>query len=231
MQRTAPAKYHSLLVPAFAFGTKRPVLNHGYLEVLHDSRVDLRLSGSIRVSGPFSLATDDGQTIPAETLILANGFRTQNLVTPIKIQGRDGSLLSDVWYKDGGYPSAYMGVTVPSFPNLFMITGPNTLPSGHSTLFGIECSVEYIMRVLQPLFSHDKRDGCIWIDVRAAAHETYNTDIQNRLDKLIYSADVRNWYVDARTGQNTLVWPGTQIQFWLTRCVWPVKWEDYVIGY
>lgn len=87
------------------------------------------------------------------------------------------------------------------------------------------------MRVLQPLLSHDKHGGCRWIDIRAAAHETYNTDIQHRLDGLIYSADVRNWYVYARTGRNTLVWPVTQTEFWLTRFVWPVRWEDYAVGY
>ncbi|KAL2836849.1 hypothetical protein BJX68DRAFT_274327 [Aspergillus pseudodeflectus] len=231
MQRAAPAKYHSLLIPAFTFGAKRPVLDHGYLGVLHDSRVGLRLSENLRVSGPYSLAADGGQEIPAEILILANGFKSQSLITPIKILGRDGVTISDVWHKDGSYPSAYMGVTAPSFPNFFMITGPNTLPSGHSTLLGIECSVEYIMRVLQPLFSHNKRDRCRWIDVRPAAHEMYNVNLQHKLDGLIYSADVQNWYVDARTGRNTLVWPGTQTEFWLTRCVWPVRWEDYAVGY
>ncbi|KAL2802996.1 hypothetical protein BJX63DRAFT_437366 [Aspergillus granulosus] len=231
VQRAAPAEYHSLLIPTFAFGAKRPVLDHGYLEILHDSRVTLLCSESLRVSGPYSLVTENGQEIPAEILILANGFKTQSLITPMKIQGRDGALIPDVWHEDGSYLSAYMGVTVPSFPNFFMVTGPNTLPSGHSTLFGIECSVEYILRVLQPLLSQDNRGQYRQIEVRAAAHERYNADIQHKLDGLVYSADVRNWYIDARTGRNTLVWPGMQSGFWLTRCIWPPRWEDFDVGF
>ncbi|KAL2812895.1 hypothetical protein BDW59DRAFT_178493 [Aspergillus cavernicola] len=209
MERIAPVEYHSLLIPTFPFGAKRPVLDHGYLEALKDSRVAVIRPEKVQVAGPHLLTTERGQHIPTDILILANGFKAQSLLTPMEIYGRN----------------------VPLFPNLFIVTGPNTLPSGHSTLLGIECTVDYILRVIRPLFSRRQGDQCRHIKVRRVPHDDYNFNLQHRLDGLIYSSDVRNWYVDERTGRNTLVWPGTQFEFWVTRSIWPVRWEDYEFAF
>ena len=117
---------------------------------------------------------------------------------------------------------------VPHFPNLFLLTGPNTLPSGHSTLFGIECSVEYILRLLKPLFSQ-AQTGYSRIEVKKVAYESFNNWLQRRLKGLVYTNDVRSWYTDERTGVNTLIWPGSQLQFWWSRCVKPVQWRDLML--
>ncbi|KAJ0426196.1 hypothetical protein BJY00DRAFT_298280 [Aspergillus carlsbadensis] len=232
MQRTAPSKYHDLLIPTFPFGAKRPVLDHGYLAALHDPRVTLIRAENLRASGPFSLANNgDDENIPADIIILANGFKTQSLLTPMRIEGRNGAALSDLWHEDGKYPSAYMGVAVPSFPSLFMITGPNTLPLGHSTLLGIEHTVHSILCVIRALLLRPAKQDrpARRIAVRAAAHDEFNSDFQSSLDGLIISHDVRNWYVDERTGRNTLVWPGTQLEFWVSRCVRRVAWGDWEV--
>jgi cation diffusion facilitator CzcD-associated flavoprotein CzcO len=109
MRGAAPAKYHDILVPGFDFGAKRPVLDHGYLQSLHDERVKLVQSPSLSVVGPGLIQAHDGEIFETDILILANGFQTQVPLTPMTITGSDGAQLPDIWQQDGNFPSAYMG--------------------------------------------------------------------------------------------------------------------------
>ncbi|KAK3177469.1 hypothetical protein K4F52_009760 [Lecanicillium sp. MT-2017a] len=210
MRQQSPSKYHDILIPDFDFGAKRPVLDHGYLSALHDDRLTLLRSASLTVTGASEVQTADGEKVHADIIIMANGFRTQELLTPMVIEGRMGVKLPDVWHQ-GGFASAYMGVCVAGFPNLFLLTGPNTLPSGHSTLsvFGTFAGTR--------------------VEVSAAAQTLFNEWIQAKMKQLVYTADVRSWYVDRRSGQNTLIWPGSQLSFWWSRCVKKPQWGDFEI--
>lgn len=118
---------------------------------------------------------------------------------------------------------------MPEFPNLFLLTGPNTLPSGHSTLVGIECSVEYIVRLISRLAHESTATKPVKVQVRPSAHKSFNDWIQARMQGLVYTAKVRNWYIDSRSGRNTLIWPGSQLAFWWSRCVRNVRWGDFEI--
>ncbi|KAK3298714.1 uncharacterized protein B0H64DRAFT_439154 [Chaetomium fimeti] len=229
MRRTAPSEYHDILIPDFDFGAKRPVLDHGYLGTLHDPRVKLLRSPSLAVVGPRDIQTESGESFPADVIILANGFKTQDLLTPMTIIGQNGAELPKLWREEGNFASAYMGVCVPHFPNLFLLTGPNTLPSGHSTLAGIECSVEYILRVIARLAKNATTTKGVKVQVKPTAHKSFNDWIEAKMQNLVYTAKVRNWYVDSRSGRNTLIWPGSQLAFWWSRCVKNVRWGDFEV--
>lgn len=110
MKQAAPSKYHDILIPEFDFGAKRPVLDHGYLNALHDSRITLLRSGSLAVTGPREVQTAGGEKVHADMIILANGFKTQQLLTPMCIKGRSGVELPDLWHQSGSFASAYMGL-------------------------------------------------------------------------------------------------------------------------
>jgi hypothetical protein len=90
----------------------------------------------------------------------------------------------------------------------------NTLPSGHSTLVGIECSVAYILRVVSGTDSTTPTERVKIQITPSAQHRGFNVGIQERMRRLVYMPGVRSWYVDGRSGRNTLVWPGTQGAFW-----------------
>lgn len=109
MRRTAPSEYHDILIPDFEFGAKRPVLDHGYLSALHDPRVKLLRSPSLAVVGPREIQAENGETFEADVIILANGFKTQELLTPMTIMGQNGAELPNLWRQDGSFASAYMG--------------------------------------------------------------------------------------------------------------------------
>lgn len=67
------------------------------------------------------------------------------------------------------------------------------------------------------------------IQVRPSAQGSFNNWIQAKMQGLIYTANVQNWYVDRRSGRNTLIWPGTQLSFWWSRCVRKPRWSDFEI--
>lgn len=103
-------------------------------------------------------------------------------------------------------------VSITSFPNLFILTGPKTLPSGNSTLRGIECSIIYIIRLLKRLKrSNPAKYVTIMPSMRVGRE--FNENIQHELKVLVYSDAVNTWYIDRDTGKNTLIWPGSQTTF------------------
>lgn len=58
----------------------------------------------------------------------------------------------------------------------------------------------------------------------------FNAELQRKMRALVYTQQVNTWYIGKDSGKNTLIWPGTQISFWFSRCVRPVKWSDWVIS-
>ncbi|KAL9126730.1 MAG: hypothetical protein Q9217_004257 [Psora testacea] len=230
MANTAAKKYHDILIPKYPFGAKRPVLDHGYLQATNLDNFELIKGDGISAIGNdgHSIIDTQGGHHDVDTVILANGFKTQELLTPMQILGRDGRDLREQWNRLGG-ARAYMGVAVSGFPNLFILTGPNTLPSGNSTLHGIECSVTYILRVLKPLFT-GKSPRSSTIMVKAAAEDAYNEKLQRWMQEFVYSTDVDTYFINKQSGRNTLVWPGSQFSFYWSRCVQGVKWADYEFG-
>lgn len=119
---------------------------------------------------------------------------------------------------------------VSGFPNLFLLTGPNTLPSGHSTLLSIENSVAYILRLLEPQLSPKlplSQTLLSTIEVKRSAEQAFNRDLECRLKGLVYTQSVSSWYIDEQTGKNSLIWPGTQLEFWWSRCIKKIVWTDF----
>lgn len=109
MKHTAPRDYHNILIPSYPLGAKRPVLDHGYLKALNDPRVRLVKSNYLAVTSPRGLSDADGVAISADIIILANGYKTQKLLTPMTITGERESVLPEIWQREGKWASAYMG--------------------------------------------------------------------------------------------------------------------------
>lgn len=110
-----------------------------------------------------------------------------------------------------------------------MLTGPNTLPSGNSTLHGIECSVVYISRLLRGVLASRGSKGIVSMMPKVEAEVQFNKKIQDKIGGLIYTKQVNTWYINKETGKNTLIWPGTQFSFWWSRCMKPIQWSDWVV--
>ncbi|KAI0848040.1 FAD/NAD(P)-binding domain-containing protein [Daldinia vernicosa] len=231
MTSVANPAYRDILLPRYELGAKRAVMDHGYLEATNRPNFKLvKCNGIVAVQGPNNRTIIDeaGNYHTVDVVVVANGFKTQDLLTPMEVRGIDDQDLRDIWRQRGG-SEAYMGVSVSGFPNFFMLAGPNTLPSGNSTLHGIECSVIYILRVLRGTWGYGRRTDDVSIMVKAEAEARFNERIQNDISGLVYSKDVSTWYIKKETGKNTLIWPGTQFSFWWSRCISAIKWSDWTV--
>jgi hypothetical protein len=132
--------------------------------------------------------------------VFATGFHVTDTRFAKIMRGRDGILMSEVW---AGSPQAYRGTAVSGFPNLFIITGPNTGLGHNSLVYMIEAQLDYLMDALRLI---DQR-GVTRVEVRPEAQAAYNTALQSRMGRTVWnSGGCASWYLDAN-GKNTTIWP------------------------
>jgi cation diffusion facilitator CzcD-associated flavoprotein CzcO len=144
--------------------------------------------------------SSDGTLHEVDTIVLGTGFHVTDARFARIIRGRDGELMSDVW---NGSPQAYRGTAVTGFPNLFMLTGPNTGLGHNSLVFMIEAQLDYLMDALREM----EQRGATRVEVRRAVQEAYNAELQSRMGRTVWnSGGCLSWYIDAN-GRNTTIWP------------------------
>ena len=137
------------VVPPYPPTAKRTLQDNGsWLRTLTRDNVDLVRSGVARLEAD-AVVDSEGVRHPADVLVWATGFRANDFLVPLTVTGRGGVDLHEQW---GARPRAHLGVTVPGFPNFFMLYGPATnLASGGSIILASECEVSYVMAALRML--------------------------------------------------------------------------------
>jgi len=151
--------------------------------------------------------TADGIKHPADCLIFGTGFQATDPLPRDCIIGRDGVDLMDTW-RDGAH--AYKGTTVPGYPNLFLIIGPNTGLGHNSMILMIEAQVTYILDALRQM----QRHRIATVDVKPMVEQAYNRQLQDQLKRTIWNTGgCQSWYLDPRTGKNTTLWPASTWRF------------------
>jgi 4-hydroxyacetophenone monooxygenase len=139
------------VVPDYPATGKRTLQDNGsWLKTLTRDNVELVRTGIGRVEAD-AVVTEDGERYPADVIVYATGFQATKLLWPMTIRGRDGEVLSERW---GERPTAYLGITIPGYPNFFCMYGPGTnLASGGSLIFHSECQMRYITQCLEILIA------------------------------------------------------------------------------
>ncbi|WP_116138572.1 flavin-containing monooxygenase [Trinickia diaoshuihuensis] len=194
------------LQPDYTIGCKRVLISNDYYPALARSNVEVVTDKIVRIA-PEGPVTGDGRLHRVDCLIYGTGFHVTDPFPPGLVRGRGSVDIVDAW-RDGAH--AYLGTTLPGFPNFFMIVGPNTGLGHHSMVFMIESQVEYIMRALRAM--QDERAAAI--EVRGSVERAYNERIQRKLSRAIWSTGGCNsWYIDPKTGKNTTLWPGFAWRF------------------
>jgi cation diffusion facilitator CzcD-associated flavoprotein CzcO len=192
------------VTPDYTIGCKRILISNDYYPSLNRLNVNVLTDGLERVT-EGGVVTRDGVERPVDAIVFGTGFKVNELLTPLSIVGRDGVDINDAW-RDG--MEAYLGTTVSGFPNLFMLTGPNTGLGHSSIVYMIESQVHYVLEALRTMRERRLR----WVDVRPGVQSRYNTTLQSRLDSAVWSSGCKSWYVDA-TGRNRTLWPGFTFKF------------------
>jgi 4-hydroxyacetophenone monooxygenase len=137
------------VVPDYPATGKRTLQDNGsWLRTLTRDNVELVRTGIDHIESD-AVVTEDGERYPADIIVYATGFQATKMLWPMTIRGRDDEILSERW---GERPSAYLGITVPGYPNFFCMYGPGTnLASGGSLIFHSECQMRYITQCLELL--------------------------------------------------------------------------------
>ncbi len=184
--------------PDYTFGCKRILFSSHYLPALSRPNVEL-VTDPIAEITASGISAADGTTRPADCIIWATGFHATEMVAPMQVQGASGQDLQDVW-SEGAH--AHLGVTVPGFPSLFLMYGPNTNTSGGSIIFFEEKQAAYIRQAL----AHLRDGGYATLDVRPEVEDATNRALQERFAGTAWM-DCHSWYQDD-SGRIVANWPG-----------------------
>jgi cation diffusion facilitator CzcD-associated flavoprotein CzcO/acetyl esterase/lipase len=196
------------LTPDYPIGCKRILITDDYLQVYARSTVSL-VTDPIRRITPTGIETGDGEHREFDVLIYGTGFAATDFLAPISVRGRGGRALNDAW-RDGA--EAYLGLTVPGFPNFFMLYGPNTNLGHNSIIYMLESQVRHVMRCRAAMRAADAAS----VEVEAAPHRRFNARLQRRLAGTVWQG-CSSWYLD-RHGRNSANWPGFTFSYrFLTR--------------
>jgi hypothetical protein len=151
--------------------------------------------------------TADGTEREIDVLIVATGFYTTDIPVAHHVTGRKGRTMAERFTETG--MAAYKGTTVPEFPNLFFVVGPNTGLGHSSMVFIIESQVQYIREALRTMKHHRYAT----VEPREDAFEEWNADLQQRMATTVWSqGGCASWYLDDQ-GRNTTLWPRTTFVF------------------
>jgi len=177
------------VVPPYPPYGKRMLRDNHWYRTLTRPNVELVTTPIERITRD-SIITRDGTRYPADILVLATGFQAQKMLAPMDITGRDGRTIRTLWGDDD--PRAFLGMTVPGFPNLFMLYGPGTnLAHGGSAIYHTECQVRYVMQCLRELIESKAR----FMECRQEPHDRFNRLLDDTHAKMVWAhRGVGNWY-------------------------------------
>ncbi|CAF0825114.1 unnamed protein product [Rotaria sordida] len=185
------------LIPIWEFGCKRMLITNDWFSTLQKSNVKL-VTNRIREITSHSIITYDGDEYPVDIIIWSTGFLTQEF--PLSVYGINGCLLTKKWSET---IQAYRGITVPSFPNFFILLGPNTALGHNSVVIMIEAQINYIAEA----FLYMNQNNIRSIEIKQDIHEKFNEKLQLRLKRTVWQkGGCHSWYQDAK-GNNTSLWP------------------------
>jgi 4-hydroxyacetophenone monooxygenase len=210
------------VTPRYPPGGKRALVDNGvWIKALQRDNVDLVTDPIEKITGN-GIVTAGGVLREADVLIFGTGFHASRFLSPMKIFGRNGTELHEAWNGDA---RAYLGMTAPGFPNLFMLYGPNTnIVVNGSIIFFSECSVRYVLGCLELMARREAGT----LEVRRDVHDAFNARVDAANAKMAWGApQVSSWYKNA-TGRVSQNWPFPLVDYW-TATLAPNP-DDFLVG-
>ena len=189
LETVADPELRERLRPSYRAACKRLVISPNFYQAIQQPNAHLVTEGIERVEAK-GVRTKDGELHELDVLVLATGFRVDRFMRPIHVVGRDGLDLDDVWAER---PSAYLSVSIPGFPNLFMLNGPNG-PVGNFSLIEVaEMQFAYIKQLIDEALGK----GAPVCASRAAA-DRFEADRTEAAKNTVWVTGCRSWYLDDR---------------------------------
>jgi cation diffusion facilitator CzcD-associated flavoprotein CzcO len=201
------------LVPDYPLGCKRLLFSNDWYPALDRDHVDV-VTERVTAIEPAGVRTGDGRLHEADVLVWGTGFAATDFLGRIQVAGVDGVDLHEVWQ---GGARAHLGLTVPGFPNLFCVYGPNTNLGGSSIIQMLEAQAGWIAQVVRRIADGHARH----VAARPEVWDAYDAEMQDRLGSGIWSR-CDSWYRDG--ARITTNWPGQVAEY--RRRLAAVEWAD-----
>ena len=193
------------LTPDYRMGCKRILLSNDFYPALTQSNVSLVTDGIAEIRDK-SVVTVDGTERETDTIIFGTGFHVTDFPVAQRIWNGAGVSLARQWTSGAGSgrgPDVFRGTTTPGFPNLFVLTGPNTGLGHNSQVFMIEAQIRYVAAAVR----YARRRGADRVEVRPRAQAAYDRTLQRKMRKTVWvTGGCRSWYLDP-DGRNVTLWP------------------------
>ncbi|MEH6570902.1 MAG: NAD(P)/FAD-dependent oxidoreductase [Halioglobus sp.] len=191
-------KLREKLRPNYRAACKRLVYSPDYYQAIQRHNVSL-VSDDIECIESKGVRTVDGQLHEFDVLVMATGFQVDRFMRPMEIMGRDGTTLEQAWAKG---PNAYMSISIPEFPNLFMLNGPNG-PVGNFSLIEIaEYQWHYISQLIELIDSGECRE----VSASAQALADFDRERVAAAKQTIFGSGCKSWYLDSEGVPATWPW-------------------------
>jgi cation diffusion facilitator CzcD-associated flavoprotein CzcO len=192
------------LTPSYSLGCKRILLSDDFYPALTQPNVDL-VTEPIAEVHPHSIKSTTGEVYEVDAIICGTGFQVTTAPIMHLVRGRNGELLANTWRES---MQAYLGTTVSGYPNMFMMTGPNTGLGHNSMVYMIEAQITYILDALKTM----QQQQLAAVEVRADIQTVYNEQLQHKMQGTVWNSGCQSWYQDAR-GRITTLWPDFTFKF------------------
>lgn len=194
------------LTPGFAPFAKRPVVDNGWFDALDRPNVDL-VTAPIRRITADGIESEDGYR-PFDLIVVGAGFKTERYLWPVAYRGRGGISLEDAWEKDGA--RAYLGISIPDFPNLFVIYGPNGQARSGGLIKWLEIWSRYALRMIVTMIEQGHRSASVRRDV----HDDYNRRMDEAMKLCVWGQEGSESYYINSHGRSAVNMPWKPAEFY-----------------
>jgi len=195
-------------LPTYPPFGKRMLLDNGWFRALRRPSVELVTDPIARIS-PTGVVTADGVNRPADIIVLATGFEARRIIGQYEVRGGDGQSLREVWGEDNAF--AYMGMTVPGFPNFFIMYGPNSsMGHGGSYIQVAECQIRYIVDLICSMIEQ----GIASVDCRDDVCVQYNCSVDAAHAKMVWTHRGMQTYYRNTQGRIVTNSPWRVVDYW-----------------
>lgn len=183
-------EFAARLMPDWPPFAKRLVVDNGWFDALKRPNVELVTEGIEKIT-PAGIQTRDGREHKLDMIVVAGGFKAERYLWPVAYTGRNGVTLEDAWSKDGA--RSYVGVTIPDFPNMFIVYGPNMQARSGGLFAWLELWARYSLDCVVQMIESGHRT----IECRREVFETYNAKLDAAQDSCIWGMDgIKSYYVN-----------------------------------
>ncbi|MFI5309280.1 MAG: NAD(P)/FAD-dependent oxidoreductase, partial [Polyangiales bacterium] len=178
------------LRPSYRAACKRLVISGEFYRAIQHSSAKLVTEPIAHVEAA-GVRTRDGALHGLDVLALATGFRADRFMRPMHVLGRGGTNLDQLW---ADRPQAYLTVSIPGFPNLFMLNGPSSPVGNFSLIDAAEVQLAYIMQLVEQV----RAGRCRELSASTDACARFNAERCEAAKNTIWSTGCRSWYLDDR---------------------------------